>query len=118
MASFSNGPHGITIEKKDTEASGGFPFDDREVVTMNRYEYAKELYAEIGVDTDHALEALAKIPISMHCWQGDDINGFEGDGRRVRRHRRDGEFPGKARNPEELMRDIKTAFSVIPGSIG
>lgn len=82
---------------------------------MNRYESAKELYAQIGVDTDQALKTLASVPISMHCWQGDDIGGFEDNGGASGGIAATGNFPGKARNPEELMADIKMAFSVIPG---
>ena len=48
--------------------------------TKTRYEEAKAMYAKIGVDTDKALEQLKNIPISMHCWQGDDVGGFEGEG--------------------------------------
>ena len=47
------------------------------ISTTKAYELAKELYASIGVDTDKAIERLEKIPVSMHCWQGDDVRGFE-----------------------------------------
>ena len=82
---------------------------------MNRYESAKEQYAQIGVDTDLALETLAKVPISMHCWQGDDIDGFEEAGGASGGIAATGNYPGKARNPEELMQDIHMALSMIPG---
>ena len=63
---------------------------------MNRYESAKELYAQIGVDTDQALKTLASVPISMHCWQGDDIGGFEDNGGASGGIAATGNFPGKA----------------------
>lgn len=80
-----------------------------------RYESAKELYAAIGVDTDQAMKALAKIPISMHCWQGDDVLGFDREGDLSGGIQTTGNYPGKARNPEELMADIDKALSLIPG---
>lgn len=80
-----------------------------------RYESAKELYAAIGVDTDQAMKALAEIPISMHCWQGDDVLGFDREGDLSGGIQTTGNYPGKARNPEELMADIDKALSLIPG---
>lgn len=80
-----------------------------------RYESAKELYREIGVDTDKALEVLKNIPISMHCWQGDDVTGFDHDGPLTGGIQATGNYPGKARTPEELMADIDKALSLIPG---
>ncbi len=80
------------------------------------YQSAKARYAEIGVDTDKALAKLKTIPVSMHCWQGDDVGGFEnmgsdlGGGLAVT-----GNYPGKARTPAELKADIEKAFSLIPG---
>lgn len=83
----------------------------------NNYKYAKEQYAKFGVNTDKALETLNKIPLSMHCWQGDDVCGFEtpdaglsGDGIQTT-----GNFPGKARNIDELRQDIDEALKYIPG---
>lgn len=81
-----------------------------------RYESAKEMYAKIGVDTDAAIKQLQTIPISMHCWQGDDVAGFEGDGELSGGIQATGNYPGKARNPEELMADIDKALSLIPGT--
>jgi L-rhamnose isomerase len=86
--------------------------------TMNvkeRYESAKAMYAKIGVDTDAALERLKGIPISMHCWQGDDVIGFDHDGPLTGGIQTTGNYPGRARNPEELMADIEKALSLIPG---
>jgi L-rhamnose isomerase len=84
--------------------------------TKQRYESAKEIYKSIGVDTDAAIEALKNIPISMHCWQGDDVAGFEGDGELSGGIQATGNYPGKARNPQELMADIDKALSLIPGT--
>ena len=77
---------------------------------------AKERYAGFGVDVDRALERLATIPVSLHCWQGDDVGGFEasrealGGGLAVT-----GNYPGKARTPDELRSDLDRAYSLIPG---
>ena len=80
-----------------------------------RYEAAKEAYRAIGVDTDAALEALAKIPVSMHCWQGDDVAGFDNPGQLSGGIQATGNYPGKARKPEELMADIDEAVKPDPG---
>ena len=80
-----------------------------------RYEQAKEIYREIGVDTDAALKALKEIPVSIHCWQGDDVGGFEGAASLSGGIQATGNYPGKARNPQELMADIDKALSLIPG---
>ncbi len=80
------------------------------------YQLARERYAGLGVDVDHALKTLAQIPISLHCWQGDDVGGFEnaggalGNGLAVT-----GNYPGKARTPEELRADLDKTLSLIPG---
>jgi L-rhamnose isomerase len=79
------------------------------------YEAAAKVYAGIGVDTDAALKKLAQIPISMHCWQGDDVAGFEGEKELSGGIQATGNYMGKARNPEELMQDIDKALSLIPG---
>lgn len=80
-----------------------------------RYESAREMYKSVGVDTDKALEALKNIPISMHCWQGDDVIGFDGAGALSGGIQATGNYPGRARNPMELMEDIDKALSLIPG---
>lgn len=81
-----------------------------------RYEYAQKRYAEIGVDTEKAIELISKTKISIHCWQGDDIGGFEtieaGASGGIAAT---GNYPGKARTPEELMADIDVALKCIPG---
>jgi L-rhamnose isomerase len=80
------------------------------------YRLAKERYAALGVDTEAALKKLATVPVSMHCWQGDDVGGFEsmsselGGGLAVT-----GNYPGKARTPAELRADAEKAYSLIPG---
>ena len=82
---------------------------------MNRYESAKKLYAGFGIDTDEAIRKLSEITVSVHCWQGDDVGGFDGDDALSGGIQTTGNYPGKARNPEELMADIDKAFSLIPG---
>ncbi len=81
---------------------------------MSRFEEAKEKYAAYGVDVDKALETLSKVRISMHCWQGDDVLGFDSDSL-TGGIATTGNYPGKATNPEQLMSDIKKAYSLIPG---
>lgn len=79
------------------------------------YQIAKERYAAIGVDTETAIEKLLNVPISMHCWQGDDVKGFENAGELTGGIQTTGDYPGAAHTPEELMQDIDKAFSLIPG---
>lgn len=85
------------------------------MTNKERYEVAKEMYADLGVDTDQALETLKNIPISMHCWQGDDVTGFDHDGPLTGGIQATGDYPGKARTPEELMADIDKVLSFVPG---
>ena len=83
---------------------------------MTRFESAKERYARLGVDVDAALAALAGKAISIHCWQGDDVTGFENAGRALSGGiQTTGNYPGRARTPEELMADFDLAASLIPG---
>ncbi|MFV0528858.1 MAG: L-rhamnose isomerase [Lachnospiraceae bacterium] len=82
---------------------------------QTRYEEAKAIYNAAGVDTDAALETLKNISISMHCWQGDDVAGFDHEGPLTGGIQTTGNYPGKARTPEELMNDIDKALSLIPG---
>jgi len=84
-------------------------------VIKERYEQAKKIYKRIGVDPDVAVEALKQIPISMHCWQGDDVSGFEGEVPLSGGIQATGNYPGKARTPAELMADIDQALRLIPG---
>ncbi len=83
----------------------------------NSYLTAKERYAEIGIDTDRAIEQLSRVALSLHCWQGDDVGGFEtpdselsGGGIQVT-----GNYPGKARSADELRADLDMAYAMIPG---
>ena len=79
------------------------------------YQIAKERYAALGIDTEAAIEKMLNIPISMHCWQGDDVKGFENSGELTGGIQTTGNYPGAAHTPEELMQDIDMAFSLIPG---
>ena len=81
------------------------------------YELAKEQYLELGIDTEAAMEALARTPISIHCWQGDDVGGFENTGEALSGGiQATGNYFGKARTPEELMADFEKAISLIGGA--
>lgn len=86
------------------------------MTTQEYYEAAKKRYAEIGVDTDAAMETLRQTAISMHCWQGDDVHGFDHDGPLTGGIQTTGNYPGKARTPEELMSDIDQVLSMVPGT--
>jgi L-rhamnose isomerase len=81
------------------------------------YRLARETYAEQGVDTERALETLRGIPLSIHCWQGDDVGGFEGaaGGTLGGGIAATGNYPGKARNLDELRQDISKLFTLLPG---
>jgi L-rhamnose isomerase len=81
------------------------------------YELAQDRYALIGVDTDVALVQLAQVPISLHCWQGDDVAGFENpEGELSGGIAATGNYPGKARNADELRSDLDMAYSLMPGT--
>jgi len=83
---------------------------------QSAYTLARERYALLGVDTDAALARLAQIPISLHCWQGDDVAGFESpDAELGGGIAATGNYPGKARNADELRSDLDLAYSLIPG---
>ena len=84
-------------------------------MTEQRYQSAREIYKAVGVNTESALEQLRNIPISMHCWQGDDVRGFDQKGPLSGGIQATGNYPGRARTPEELMEDIDKALSLIPG---
>src|SRR5262245_35267685 len=81
------------------------------------YAIANERYAALGIDTERALDTLGRVSISLHCWQGDDVAGFEspdaalGGGLAAT-----GNYPGKARNADELRGDLDLVYSLIPGS--
>jgi len=80
-----------------------------------RFEDAGARYAEINIDAEKAVELLEAFKISMHCWQGDDCTGFDYDGPLTGGIQATGSYPGKARTPDELMRDIDKTFSLIGG---
>lgn len=85
--------------------------------TLKNYQIAKEIYASLGVDTDLALEKLKKTPISMHCWQGDDVNGFLFQDIALSGGiQTTGNYPGRARTAEELRQDFAFALKMIPSS--
>ena len=79
------------------------------------YREAKETYAKIGVDVEQAIEKLNNTAISVHCWQGDDVVGFDGGGAASGGIQTTGNYQGRARNFEELKQDLKKAFSLMPG---
>ena len=79
------------------------------------YKEAQKKYAKIGIDTEKAIKELGKIAISLHCWQGDDVGGFETTGGASGGIATTGNYPGKARTPEELMKDLEFALALIPG---
>ncbi len=85
------------------------------MAATDRYASARNLFRNLGVDTDAALETLDKFPISMHCWQGDDVIGFDREGSLSGGIQTTGNYPGRARTPQELMSDIEKALSLIPG---
>ena len=84
---------------------------------MTRYEYAKQKYASFGIDTDAAIAKLRSVPVALHCWQGDDVRGFDrkADGGLTGGIQTTGNYPGRARTPEELMADIDKVLSLCPG---
>ncbi len=79
------------------------------------YLLAKEEFASLGIDTEAAIETLKNIPISIHCWQGDDVVGFDGSDSASGGIQTTGNYMGRARTPEELMDDIRLSFSLMPG---
>lgn len=83
------------------------------------YKEAKAKYAAIGVDTDAAIARLKTIPVSLHCWQGDDVRGFDTDPNKPLTGgiQTTGNYPGRARTPQELMADIDKVISIIPGCV-
>lgn len=82
---------------------------------MSRYTDSREIYAKIGVDTESAIDALRKVCISVHCWQGDDVIGFDSRESLSGGIQTTGNYPGRAGSPEELMADYDKAFSLIGG---
>ena len=79
------------------------------------YEYAKKIYSDLGVNTDRAIEKALNIPVSIHCWQGDDVIGLDGKGGISGGIQTTGNYPGRATNFEQLTEDLSFVFSLIPG---
>ncbi len=84
----------------------------------NAFKIAKQQYMDLGIDVDKALAIVNTIPISMHCWQGDDVSGFENpDGQLTGGIQTTGNYPGKATTPSQLRDDISEAMTMIPGTL-
>jgi L-rhamnose isomerase len=84
---------------------------------QNAYAFAKERYAALGVDAEEAVARLEKTAVSLHCWQGDDVGGFENPGGPLGGGiAATGNYPGKARTADELRRDLDLVYSLLPGS--
>lgn len=82
---------------------------------MSRFEEAKAKYAQLGIDVEAAFEKLAQQSVSLHCWQGDDVKGFDQDGPLTGGIQTTGNYPGVARTPAELMADMEKVMSLCPG---
>ena len=82
------------------------------------YEEAKKRYAALGIDADAAIRTLKEVPVSLHCWQGDDVRGFDTDPSKPLTGgiQTTGNYPGRARNPEELMADLDEVIRLVPGT--
>ena len=88
-----------------------------EAIKMNTaYEFAKAKYAKLGIDTEKVIEDLKNVNVSVHCWQGDDVKGFDFDGELSGGIQTTGNYPGRARNPQELMADLDKALSFDGGA--
>ncbi len=83
--------------------------------TKRRYEEAREFYKELGIDTEKVIEKLKTLPVSLHCWQGDDVTGFDQKGPLTGGIQTTGNYPGKATNYEELFADIQKVIDMTPG---
>ena len=86
-----------------------------EKLILAGYEYAKEVYGAMGIDVDAAIAKADAIPVSMHCWQGDDVIGFDGVGELTGGIATTGNYPGRANTADQLRQDIRFAASMIPG---
>ena len=82
---------------------------------MKNYDTAKVNYAKYGVDTEKAMKILKDVPVSIHCWQGDDVVGFDSKEALSGGIQTTGNYPGKATTPEQLMADMDKVFSLVPG---
>src|SRR4051794_10683035 len=100
----------MTLERRQVGARHPMATATRQV--EQAYEAARERYAELGVDVEAALERLSRVAISLHCWQGDDVGGFEGSGEAIGGGLAvTGNYPGKARTADELRGDLEKTFS-------
>jgi len=89
---------------------------DKKERIIEFYQFAKEEYKALGINTDEVIKKLDQIPISIHCWQGDDVKGFESpNGQLTGGIQATGNYPGASRNAIELRSDLEKAFSLIPG---
>ncbi len=89
----------------------------RDTHVQRSYDLARERYAQLGVDTEGALAALSAVSLSLHCWQGDDVGGFESSGEALSGGiAATGNYPGKARTPDELRADLDQVYKLLPGS--
>ena len=89
-----------------------------ETKNFNGYEYAKSVYTAMGIDVEAAMEKLSKVPVALHCWQGDDVRGFDTDPSKPLTGgiQTTGNYPGRARTPEELMADLDMVLKLCPGT--
>ena len=85
-------------------------------MASQRYQSAKEIYASVGIDTESVLKAISTAPVALHCWQGDDVTGFDHDGPLTGGIQTTGNYPGKARTPEELFADMEKVLTLCPGA--
>ena len=102
-------PDDLQQELLDTGEQKGNP-----MTTM--YDLAREEYAALGIDTEAVMEKLAAKPISVHCWQGDDVLGFDQEGGLSGGIQTTGNYPGRARTFEELTADFEAAMALVPGA--
>ena len=85
------------------------------MASKERFESAKEIYASYGVNVEEAIKKCMEAPVALHCWQGDDVIGFDHDGPLTGGIQTTGDYPGKAKTPEQLMQDMDKALSLMPG---
>ena len=84
-------------------------------MAFDAYTYAKEKFSVLGIDTDAVIDRVKNIPVSLHCWQGDDVGGFDSDMALSGGIQTTGNYPGKAKTPEQLMADMDVAIRNIGG---
>src|SRR5215469_8765179 len=115
--SLYTGPSSAACHPAASTSAENGPMPSGESTAERAYALARERYELLGVDVEAALRRLAAIPISLHCWQGDDVGGFENAGQELGGGLAvTGNYPGKARTPQELRSDFEKAVSLIPGS--